>query len=144
MLFLSATSNALSTNEPNYVLIGGLITVLIALSKVIGIFAEWIKNKYSDEKTSVVKLDEETLKIFKNIKDDVETNNEKLEEHLVEENMTLETIRNIATCLKEVSHSQEKLMEKFEKDIEKLNDKIEKDIDKLNGKIDRINIVGVR
>ncbi len=145
MLFLNVTQ-AIQTaaTQPNYPAIAGLIALAITLAKIISVLIDLVKNKYAEEKAATVKLDDETLKIFKGVKEDVEKVNEKIEEHLIEENNTLNTLRDISINLKEVSHSQEKLYTKFEKDIEKLNDKFEKDIDKLYVKIDRINVVGIK
>lgn len=125
-------SAAVDNNTSNHATFAALVGLAILLAKILEITVSWLKKKYTDDKDHgvmngvngaipMVQLDPETLKLFRGMQDDLEKSQKILEEHLEEEMVAVEHVREIAVCLKDVAHTQERLSKQFDERIDRLD-----------------------
>lgn len=127
-----------------------MLGVVLGILKLLEFALKWLKEKYSKDDSHLngvnsyipmVQLDPDTLRFIKEMKHDINRNQEALEDHMAEERIVLDSIRDIATCLKDVSHTQERLAKQFDTFTEKSNERFNKLRDDIH-EVVRINANG--
>ena len=129
------TTAAAATTEglgSNHAVFASLVGLAILLAKLLELTVSWLKKKYTEDDEHhglnnvngvipMVQLDPDTLKFFRSMQQDLEKSNAILEEHLQEEGIVISNVRDIASSLKDVSHSQERMSKQFDDRVDRLD-----------------------
>jgi hypothetical protein len=123
----AATPDVGSTTT--YAIFGSLVGLAIILAKIIEKGFDKLLSKKEDEHhvngaIPMVQLDPETLKLFHSMQNDIDRNQQLIEDHLEEEKVVVEMVRESTVCLKDVSRINERLAKHFDDRMDRVDDSI--------------------
>jgi len=125
---VAETTNLLNSSNAAF---AALVGLAVLLAKLLGLTIDWLKSKYSEEDKEklngvngvipMVQLDPETLKFLRNMNIELERSTQLIEEHIQDENETVASVREIATCMKDISHTQSRLAKQFDERVDRFD-----------------------
>ena len=135
MLFFNSllllTIATTQTTSGDTATIAALVGLSIGLVKVLELSLKWIFNKIkpnSNNNEDTIKVFyEDTTGILKELQEQGSKHGEALDEHLKDDKQVLSIMRDTAQCLKDVSHSQERIVLK----LDRMDDRLDKIKDKI-------------
>lgn len=123
LIAMAATAAATTPEVGNtpYAIFGGLVALAILLGKILEKGYEHLIKKNEEQSPSVVKLDPDTLRLFGGLQKDVEQAHKILEDHIEEERMTVEMLRDNTSCLKDITRINERLVKHFDERMDQVD-----------------------
>jgi hypothetical protein len=127
LIVMAAPVAAVATEASNtpYAIFASLVGLAIILAKVVDKFVDKLTKKEDEKATAtIVQLDQDTLKIFHVMQDDIDRNKQILDEHIKEERIVVDLMRENTACLKDISRINERLVKHFDDRMDRMDDSI--------------------